>query len=791
MKKFITYLPSHGLRLGWFTAAMLFALLAVLPAQADYFTNTGALNIERYDHTSVLLPNGKVFVAAGFNPNIGNVATSETYDPASGLWTTNGDLLEPCSDNTLTLLTNGLVLLAGGADYNGSVTNAELYNPATGTWTETGSMSYSRLWHTATLLKNGKVLVTGGFDFTSGNNVTVCELYDPTTGTWSNTGALNNGRLRHTATLLTNGLVLVVGGDGATTSELYNPATGTWTFTGATQVSRQQQTATLLGNGLVLLAGGSGDNTSELYNPATGQWTFTTGAMNAARTIPTATLLPNGQVLVAGGYDANDSTTVLASTELYDPVSQTWATNFDMTSVRGQQTTTLLPNGNVLLAGGYDGTNALASAELYFAPTPPPSAGFWTTTGSLNTIRALYTLTRLPNGKVLAAGGEGAGYFSVATAELYDPTLGIWTATGPLATDRYGHTATLLGNGKVLVAGGLQSFNTYGNIASTELYNPTNGTWATNQPMTTSRYGFTATLLGNGKVLAAGGQSHDASGYTGQASAELYDPNLGTWTLTGTMPNVHQFHTATLLTNGWVLVVGGQDNNGSALTNADLYNPTSGSWTATGGTIKRHSNHNAILLPNGKVLVAGGVDENYNPQKFSELYDPATGTWTATGALNVNRSGSTAILLTNGLVLIAGPDNSAELYNPTSGVWSAAAPMHQPRQQFPMVQINDQVLVAGGFYFSSLTNAELYSSTALATLPINLASSRLASGAVQFGFTNTPGVSFTALTTTNLSLSLSNWSVLSNVTEITSGTFQFTDLPATNGPQRFYRVRSP
>jgi WD40 repeat protein len=766
-------------------------MLAVPSARAYYFTNTGAMNIERYDHTSVLLPNGKVFVAAGFNGDVGNVATSETYDPATGSWTTNGDLLEPCSDNTATLLTNGLVLIAGGADFNGSLTNAELYNPTTGVWTETGPLSHARLWHTATLLKNGKVLVTGGYDFTTSSNVTVCELYNQATGTWTDTGALNSGRFRHTATLLTNGLVLVVGGDGATTCELYNPATGTWTLTGPTQVSCQQQTATLLPNGLVLIAGGSGDNTSELYNPATGTWTFTTGAMNAARTIPTATLLPNGQVLVAGGYDANNSATVLASTELYDPASQTWATNFDMTSVRGQQTANLLPNGNVLLAGGFDGTNAIASAELYFAPAPPPSAGFWTTTGSLNTIRALHTLTLLPNGKVLAAAGEGAGYFSVATAELYDPTVGIWKATGSLAVDRYGHTATLLGNGKVLVAGGIQSFSTFGNIASTELYNPTNGTWATNRPMTTSRYGFTATLLGNGKVLAAGGQSHDVSGYNGLASAELYDPNLGTWTLTGTMPNVHQFHTATLLTNGLVLVAGGQDNNGSALTNADLYNPTSGLWTTTGGMIKRHSGHTATLLPNGKVLVAGGVDENYNPQKFSELYDPVTGTWAATGALNVNRSGSTAILLTNGLVLIAGPDNSAELYSPTSGVWTAAATMHNQRQQFPLVQINGQVLVAGGFYFSSLTNAEIYSLNALAALPVYLTSSRLASGAVRFGFTNTPGIGFTALATTNLSLALSNWSVIGSVTEVSSGAFQFTDQQATNGTQRFYRVRSP
>ncbi len=427
---------------------------------------------------------------------------------------------------------------------------------------------------------------------------------------------------------------------------------------------------------------------------------------------------------------------------------------------------------------------------------PPPSPGVWTVTGGMKAIRALETLTLLPDGKVLASAGEGAGYFSVATAELYDPALGTWANTGSLAADRYGHTATLLGNGKVLVAGGIQSFSTYGNIASTELYNPMNGTWGTNNAMTTSRYGHTATLLGNGKVLVAGGQAHDASGYTGLASVELYDPNLGVWTLTGTMPNVHQFHSATLLTNGWVLVAGGEDTNSSAIADADLYNPASGLWTKTGSMTTKRSNQTATLLPNGKVLVAGGSDGNFNPQASAELYDPALGTWTATGSLTTGRAGADAMLLTNGLVLVTGGYGglaTAELYDPASGLWTPAATMHNQRQQFPAVLLpNGQVLVAGGFYFSSLTNSELYGSVASATLPIRLLNStRLSSGAFQFGFTNTPGAGFTALTTTNLSLPLSDWSVIGSVPEISPGVFQFTDPQATNGPRHFYRVRSP
>jgi hypothetical protein len=218
------------------------------------------------------------------------------------------------------------------------------------------------------------------------------------------------------------------------------------------------------------------------------------------------------------------------------------------------------------------------------------------------------------------------------------------------------------------------------------------------------------------------------------------------------------------------------------------------------------ANHTATWLPNGKLLVAGGDIDigsiggiSLTPVLFAELYDPATELWTTTTSMHFVHDYHTATLLTNGLVLIAGggsnlgsTTNCAELYEPFTQTWTAAATMNTPRKYHTATLLpNGQVLAAGGSGNSGLlASAELYHSIAAAMIRI-INPTRLPGGAFQFGFTNTPGASFTALATTNLSLSLSNWSVIGSVLEISPGVFQITDPQATNNSKRFYRVRSP
>ncbi len=306
----------------------------------------------------------------------------------------------------------------------------------------------------------------------------------------------------------------------------------------------------------MLVAGGSSgpnSNTAELYNPLVGTWS-TTGTLVAGRYLHTATLLQNGKVLVAGGI-GSDFSTVLASAELYDPATGMWTNTGAMSTARRDHTATLLPNGNVLVVGGlHAGTtdSTLASAELY-----NPATGSWLATGSMHTTRTAHTATLLPNGKVLVTAGVAAGATSntapvLASSELYDPTTGIWSTTGSgMRMARSAHTATLLANGKVLVAGGNSGTGT---LASAELYDPSTGAWSVTGGLNTDRSGQTATILSNGRILVTGG--FHAPG-TILASAELYDPATGAWSVTANMLSARTGYPATILLTGKVLVEGG------------------------------------------------------------------------------------------------------------------------------------------------------------------------------------------------------------------------------------------
>lgn len=338
------------------------------------------------------------------------------------------------------------------------------------------------------------------------------------------TGSVSTLRTGYTATLLGNGKVLVAGGwvpgtGPLATAELFDPATGTFSTTGSMGTARTGHTATSLSDGKVLVAGGTDSNTTfasaELYDPTTGKFTPATGTMGTARYGHTATLLNTNKVLLVGGRDNNGN--LLSSAELYDPAAETFAVTGSMTTVRGSYAVTLLGDGKVLVAGGSDaGYNPLATTELY-----DPAAGTFASTGSMTSKRLGPTATLLLNDKVLVAGGTDAGGNPVAIAELYDSVAGTFAAAGSMVTARVRHTATLLSDGTVLLAGGeTLSGNSFIGLSTAELFDPTSGIFSPTGSMGTDRTDHTATLLNDGRVLVIGGFSEQQIQYT--ATAELY-----------------------------------------------------------------------------------------------------------------------------------------------------------------------------------------------------------------------------------------------------------------------------
>lgn len=311
-----------------------------------------------------------------------------------------------------------------------------------------------------------------------------------------------------------------------------------------------------------------------------------------------------------------------------------------------------LGNGNVLSAGGTNGTNFFSAAQLY-----NPGKGTWTPTGHMTAARAEFAAVVLHSGKVLVEGGIGPGLAIYNSAELYDPSTGKWSPAGTMVQSRYGHTATLLPNGEVLVTGGCSAVYCASVTAVSEIYNPATNSWKGVASLHTPRYGHAAALLSNGKVLVVGGPSGSSL-----KSTEVYNPTANTWT-SGPTSSAPRFQcTATALSNGKVLIAGGYAPY-YAYNTVELYDPAKNTLAVTTTLNKGRYAHTATALPNNTVLIAAGESirscgkGGHCPYALNtaEIYDynvsPPTFTFTA-GNLNVARALHAATLMPNNDVLV-------------------------------------------------------------------------------------------------------------------------------------------
>jgi Kelch motif/Galactose oxidase, central domain len=347
-----------------------------------------------------------------------------------------------------------------------------------------------------------------------------------------------------------------------------------------------------------------------------------------------------------------------------------WAQVASMNTYRFFETATLLANGNVLVVGGCPaGTcrdNALASAEVY-----KPFRNTWTSAGSMQFPRVFHTATLLPDGDVLVAGGQNYVAPAYASAELYHPSTNSWSVAASMHVARAGQAAVLLSNRDVLVVGG---FNNGASFTSGELYDPTKNTWTMAASMNEADASPTATVLSDGRVLVAGG------GSTNFADAEIYDPIKNTWTDVARMTNGRIGAESVLLRTGKVLVIGGDVGNSSPST-SETYDPTTNTWTSPLLLNDTRSNFTASLLEDGQVLVAGGCCNppgSAEPWTSAEVYDSAQNTWTLIANMNIGRWGHGAAVLPGGKVIVMGGFGVAntaitELFTP-SDYWKHAIP---------------------------------------------------------------------------------------------------------------------
>jgi len=344
-----------------------------------------------------------------------------------------------------------------------------------------------------------------------------------------------------------------------------------------------------------------------------------------------------------------------------------------MTIARFNHSATLLEDGSVLITGGVNTSFSCdAKPACFIHPSErfDPGSGTFAQGPSMIAGRHLHTATRLQTGEVLIAGGNNFTGF-LATTELFDPATNSFQSSGSMAEERRQHTATLLNNGKVLIAGGFS--NNTGSItrSSAELYDPATGTFSSAGTMSTARLDHTASLLSDGRVLIAGGDILCISPGCGFpnvfATAELYDPATNAFSATGSMATARLKHTATVLPSGLVVISGGEtpdaDNFQDIPTaSIEIYDPTTGTFSPGGSMIIARYSHTATLLDNGQILFTGGLDLTRTPLKSAELYTPATHISIAVSDMSDLRMGHTATILLNGQVLVAGGSNgSSEL----------------------------------------------------------------------------------------------------------------------------------
>lgn len=720
--------------------------------------------------------------AATFDPDGVGSATGVLLGK-EGSWTLTEPMAAKHGQREAPALPDGRVLVVGGSNA------PEIFDPATSTWSTTEPIT-TRQHPTVTVPGGpqcvkvdpppwcGRALVAGGVL----NGFAPAEIFDPTTDTWSTTAPFSDSTPRyhgHRAVSLEDGTVLVAGGRTALdasgeyveTAQLYDADLATWIPAGFLS-PRVEHSLARLKTGAVLAAGGDGpgeghERSSMLYRPP--------------RAGPPAGLVPRIDSVSPDRGPLSGGTEVRIHGANFSGISAVHFGDQPATRFRLDEST---PDNLVIAETSSSSspgpvqvmvTTSSGGSSVDADPAHPATftymlarGGAWEDGAFLHQDRALHVSTPLEDGRVLVSGGyapvsrdipnvfDRATDLSIALSELYDPSSGRWSDSGSMVSSRFLHTATALPDGRVLAAGGANDppgqLNPAVPVSSTEVWDPagtdpltgSEGAWAQGPPMSVARVGHTATRLDGaaceaavepiscGDILVVGGDT--------VGTAELYDHESGGWrSVAGPPGGVRTRHTATLMADGRVLVVGGEvpspgADSYPATGSAAIYDPSSGAWTQAGKMFLPRTRHTATLLLDGSVLLAGGNKEGPTAHLSSlndlspaygsaEIFDPqgcggdeaaSEPDWCWVGSMVTAREGHTATQLPNGSVLIVGGSDrmsisvNSELFDRANG-FVVAEPIPSGRSVFHSASLLPpeftgdcarrcgKVLVSGGF----------------------------------------------------------------------------------------------
>ncbi len=741
------------------------------PPSNTFTAVASTMTVPRISHAMTALNGGKVLIAGGATDSGGSSAalnTAEVYDPTSQTFTVVSNMTSVREHQTASLLNDGTVLEAGGTDGTNIFNTSELYMPSqlsglasiavTPAASSIGAGAQQRFTAVGTF--NDGSTQTLSSVLWSSSSATVAPISGDTT---------NSGVAATAAQGITTITASAVGVGGSTTLTITAPTLASITLSpqdaviplGATQQftatvvytdgSTQDLTSTVTWSSsatVVAVINSSGVAAGLFQGTATIQ--VNSGSLSAS-----TTLSVGAPALVSIAVTPATATIALGSSQQYQAVGTysdgstqnvttllTWSSATPaVATVTNTGLATGLSQGTATLTGGFEAISAsvtmtvaapnLASitivpnaASLSIGTTQQLSATGNYTDGSTQNLTTSTTWAS-SNSNVIGVSSNGLATAVATGNATITATSGSTSGTAALVvtgttqanlnTSRYQHSATTLNNGQILVAGGVNcpasGSCTY--LSSAELYNPATGAFAyTGGPMATAR-SAPAVQLNSGKVLVAGGFACDSSGNCSSLqSAEIYDPIAGTFSSAGTMTIARSGHTMTVLSNGTVLIAGGQNCTSaascSALQNAEIYNPNAGTFVAGSNMSAARFGASAVLLNSGSVLIAGGFDGTNLPAE-AEIYSPSNGGFTWEGpSLNVPRFDASATLLNNGQVLVAGgstcnlpgcPTNAAEIYDPVANTFTLVpGGMNVPRfNHSATLTTNGQVVIAGGF----------------------------------------------------------------------------------------------